>query len=86
MEGVKYIISVKGGEKAMKLLQTENKISFIVRPDSNKTVVAKEVERLFSVKVEKVNVLNDPHGNKIAIVKLSKGYNSMDIATKLGML
>ncbi len=81
-----YIISVRGGEKAMKLLQTENKISFIVSKDSNKTNVKQELEKLFSIKIDKINIINSPDGEKIAIVKLNKSSNAMDIATKLGMI
>lgn len=83
---MRYIVSVKGGEKAMKLLQTENKLSCIVTKDSNKTTIKQELEKLFSVKVDKVNIINSQDGQKIAIVKLNKESNAMDVATKLGII
>lgn len=44
-------------EKAL-LLQAENKVTFEVSRNSNKTEIKKAVEEIFNVKVEKVNKLN----------------------------
>lgn len=43
-------------EKAL-LLQAENKVTFEVARNSNKTEIKKAVEEIFNVKVEKVNKL-----------------------------
>jgi len=43
-------------EKSMALLE-QNKYTFIVHPDANKTEIKKAVEELFKVKVLKVNTL-----------------------------
>ncbi|MGF1426352.1 50S ribosomal protein L23 [Kitasatospora sp. LaBMicrA B282] len=50
---VKPVIS----EKSYALLD-ENKYTFIVSPDANKTQIKQAVEAVFSVKVEAVNTLN----------------------------
>jgi len=50
---VKPVIS----EKSYSLLD-ENKYTFIVSPDANKTQIKQAVEAVFSVKVEAVNTLN----------------------------
>ena len=42
-------------EKTMKLMDTDNKITFAV---ANKTQVRLAVEEIFGVKVEQVNILN----------------------------
>jgi len=44
-------------EKSYGLLD-ENKYTFIVRPDANKTQIKIAVEQVFNVKVERVNTIN----------------------------
>ncbi|MHA1627280.1 MAG: 50S ribosomal protein L23, partial [Candidatus Asgardarchaeia archaeon] len=43
------------------------------------------VEKLYNVKVEKVNTLITPDGRKKAYVKLSKEYSAIDLGTRLGL-
>jgi len=38
-------------------IQTENKYVFVVAPNANKSEIKKEIERLFNVGVESVNIL-----------------------------
>ena len=45
-------------EKSMKLMETENKVTFEVAKGSNKTEIKQAVQEIFNVKVEKVNVVN----------------------------
>jgi len=45
-------------EKTMKLQDASNIITFEVKRGSNKTEVRQAVEAIFSVKVERVNILN----------------------------
>ncbi|ESQ23161.1 MAG: archaeal ribosomal protein L23 [uncultured Acidilobus sp. MG] len=73
-------------EKALRLLEELNTLTFIVRRDANKHDIKRAVERLYGVKVEKVNTLITPQGEKKAYVKLSKEYKASDVATKLGLL
>ena len=44
-------------EKTMKLMDTDNKITFAVAKGANKTQVRLAVEEIFGVKVEQVNIL-----------------------------
>ncbi len=73
-------------EKSVGMVERENKIVFVVRRDANKREIKSAFERLFKVKVEKINTLVDAKGNKKAYIKIAKGYNAVDIATRLGML
>jgi large subunit ribosomal protein L23 len=73
-------------EKALRLLEELNTLTFIVRRDANKHDIKRAVERLYGVKVEKVNTLITPKGEKKAYVKLSKEYKAPDVAAKLGLL
>jgi large subunit ribosomal protein L23 len=50
-------------EKSYGLLD-ENKYTFIVRPDANKTQIKIAVEQVFNVKVTAVNTLNRPGKRK----------------------
>ncbi|QVQ51041.1 50S ribosomal protein L23 [Spiractinospora alimapuensis] len=72
-------------EKSYGLLD-ENKYTFIVRPDANKTQIRLAVEKIFEVKVTNVNTLNRPGkrkrtrfgfgqrpGTKRAIVSVAEG-------------
>lgn len=85
-ESIKDIISVQSGEKATRLMQEQNKISFIVSKSSNKISIRKELETLFNVKVDKINIVNKMNGDRVAIVKLKPENNAMDLATKLGLV
>lgn len=72
-------------EKAIRLIEIDNTLVFRVDSRNNKKEIKKDVEEMFKVKVEKVNVLN--RGNKkIAYVKLNKKNPAIDVATKLGMI
>ncbi|MGC8682099.1 MAG: 50S ribosomal protein L23 [Candidatus Acidifodinimicrobium sp.] len=83
---IKNILSLRGGEKAMRLMQQDNKLSFIVKKDTNKVELKKEIESVFSVKVESINIINRMDGDKVAIVKLNRENNAMDLATQLGLI
>jgi large subunit ribosomal protein L23 len=50
-------------EKSYGLLD-ENKYTFVVRPDANKTQIKQAVESVFKVKVAKVNTINRPGKRK----------------------
>lgn len=45
-------------EKTMQMMDADNKYTFEVAKGTNKVEVAKAVEALFNVKVEKVNMMN----------------------------
>lgn len=73
-------------EKAVNMIESENKICFIVNDKANKNDVKKTVEKLYKVKIEGVKILRDRKGRKKAIVKLKKEFKAGDIAIKLGVL
>ena len=71
-------------EKSLALQTEENKYTFDVDLDANKTEVKIAVEKLFNVKVEKVNIMNvkakrmgryegKTNKRRKAIVKLAEG-------------
>jgi len=73
-------------EVTSRLIETENKLVFIVNIKATKSDIKKAVEELYDVKVEKVNVTVTPEGQKKAFVKLHPEYKAADVAIKLGIL
>ncbi|MCD6431708.1 50S ribosomal protein L23 [Candidatus Bathyarchaeota archaeon] len=73
-------------EAASLLVESENKLVFIVNMKATKHEIKKAVEELYDVKVEKVNLLITPKGQKKAFVKLHPDYKAVDVAIKLGIL
>ncbi|TET58122.1 50S ribosomal protein L23 [Candidatus Bathyarchaeota archaeon] len=73
-------------EVASRLLETENKLVFIVNLKAGKPDIRRAVEELYEVSVEKVNVLITSKGRKKAFVKLHPDFKAVDIAIKLGIL
>jgi len=73
-------------EKAVDVIEKENKLTFIVDMRSNKKDIKREIEKEFNVKVDSVNLLRDTKGRKKAIVKINKDFKANDIAMKLGVI
>ena len=73
-------------EDTVKLIETENKITFIVNNRATKHDIKRAVEDLYEVKVIRVLTLTTPEGKKKAYVKLSPESKASDLAVKLGIL
>ena len=72
-------------EKAVKLIDIENTLLFETERRATKTEIKKEVESIFSVKVQAVRT-SITGNKKYAYVKLNKANPAIDVATKLGMI
>ena len=72
-------------EKAVRLMETENKLIFIVDKKAKRQEIKKAVEEIFKVKVLKVNTLIQK-GKKKAYTKLSPDTPAIDVATQLGLM
>ncbi len=73
-------------EDTVKLIETENKIVFIVHNNATKRDVWNAVEELYEVKVDQVHTLVTSEGKKKAYVRLSPESKASDLAVKLGIL
>ncbi|ABM81134.1 50S ribosomal protein L23 [Hyperthermus butylicus] len=80
------IIRPVQSEKALKLIEEQNTLTFIVDRKATKHDIKRAVEEAFGVKVVKVNTLITPRGEKKAYVKLAKEYSAADVAARLGLL
>lgn len=73
-------------EVTSRILETENKLVFVVNNRATKREIRMAVEELYDVVVEKVNVAITPKGEKKAFVKLHPDYKAVDVAIKLGVI
>jgi ribosomal protein uL23 len=80
---VKYPLST---EKSIRLMESENKLIFIVDRNANKQDIKKAIEKIYKVKVAKVSTLNDFNGRKRAYIKLNAETPAIDLATELGLM
>jgi large subunit ribosomal protein L23 len=85
MDPYRIIIRMMITERASEIVESENRLTFIVRRTATKGQIRQAVEELYEVKVVKVNTMITPKGRKKALVKLAPEYNAADLAVKLGL-
>jgi len=73
-------------EDAVTLIESENKLTFIVDVRSDKHDIKRAVQELYEVRVDQVRTLVTPEGEKKAFVKLSPDFKAADLAVRLGIL
>jgi large subunit ribosomal protein L23Ae len=73
-------------ESAMKKIEENNTLVFIVNITANKRQIKDAVKALYDIKAEKVNTLIRPDGQKKAYVRLSPDYEAAEVANKLGII
>ena len=71
-------------ERALFMMDRENKLQFIVRKDATKDEIKRAIEEIFEVKVESVNTMITKHGKK-AIVKLKPEYSAEEVGMRIGI-
>lgn len=80
---IKHLLST---EKAVRMMEAENKLAFVVDNTAAKQDIKKAIESKFKVKVVAVNTLIMPDGRKKAYVKLAPENPALDVATQLGAI
>ena len=80
---IKYPLST---EKSLRLMESENKLIFVVDKKASKQEIKKAIEEIFKAKVIKVNTLINQDGIKRAYVKFSMETPAIDIATNMGLM
>eukprot|EP00603_Paraphysomonas_imperforata_P009164 CAMPEP_0114420264 /NCGR_PEP_ID=MMETSP0103-20121206/4467_1 /TAXON_ID=37642 ORGANISM="Paraphysomonas imperforata, Strain PA2" /NCGR_SAMPLE_ID=MMETSP0103 /ASSEMBLY_ACC=CAM_ASM_000201 /LENGTH=140 /DNA_ID=CAMNT_0001588737 /DNA_START=20 /DNA_END=442 /DNA_ORIENTATION=+ len=73
-------------ESAMKKIEDNNTLVFIVDLKSNKRQIKEAVSKMYQIKAEKVNTLIRPDGTKKAYVKLTPDYEALDVANRIGII
>ncbi|MBS3135329.1 50S ribosomal protein L23 [Candidatus Woesearchaeota archaeon] len=83
MKGIKCLLST---EKSMRLMQSDNKLIFVVEPKAKNKDIKLAIEGVFNAKVVKVNTYTSPSGERRAYVKFNNETPAIDVATKLGLM
>lgn len=86
MDAISIIKHPVSTEKTIKLMETENKLVFIVDRRAKKPEIKKALHELYKMKIIKVNTFINRDGDKKAFIKLAKDTPAIDVATQLGML
>lgn len=86
MDPYKIIKNPLSTEKSIRLMDSENKLIFLVAEKAKKSEIKEAVEKIFKVKVIGVNMFTNSRGEKRAYVKLSPETPAIDIATDIGMM
>ncbi len=80
---LKYPLST---EKAVRQMEADNKLIFVVDKNATKQSIKWAVEKAFNAKVESVNTTIHLDGTKKAYVKLKPETLASDITTQLGLV
>jgi len=80
---IKYPLAT---EKSMRLMESQNKLIFVVDRKATKQQIKQAIEELFNAKVDKVRTLNTPDNKKRAYITFNESTPAIDIATKLGLM
>eukprot|EP00993_Chasmostoma_nieuportense_P003734 NODE_4438_length_787_cov_38.150000_g4279_i0.p1 GENE.NODE_4438_length_787_cov_38.150000_g4279_i0~~NODE_4438_length_787_cov_38.150000_g4279_i0.p1 ORF type:complete len:213 (-),score=57.54 NODE_4438_length_787_cov_38.150000_g4279_i0:88-726(-) len=73
-------------ESAMKKIEENNTLVFIVDIRANKRTIKAAVRSMYDIKAKKVNTLIRPDGLKKAYIRLMPEYDALDVANKIGIL
>jgi large subunit ribosomal protein L23 len=72
-------------ENTFDLIEEQNKIVFYVDKRANKNLIKEAIEKIYNVKVIKINTLITPKGKKKALIKLHPNDSASELAIKLGI-
>ena len=73
-------------EKSIRMMESDNKLIFMVDRRASKPAIKQAIEQAFNVKIDKVSTQITPSGKKKAYVRLSSETPAMNVATKLELL
>ena len=80
---IKYPLAT---EKSIRLMESENKLVFVVDRKATKQEIKAAIETMFKAKVTSVNTLHSVKGEKRAYITFAKETPAIDIATSLGIM
>lgn len=85
MNPEEVIITPVVTESVLELIEKENKLVFLVKRSANKNTIRWAIQKLYNVKVQAVNTMITPGGQKKAFVRLDASSNAGEVATQLGI-
>lgn len=85
MDPYKIVKHPLSTEKSIRLMESQNKLVFVVDIDADRKMIKSAIEEMFKVKVQDVKTYIQ-YGEKRAYVKFSSETPAIDIATQLGLM
>lgn len=73
-------------ESAMKKIEDNNTLVFIVDKIANKRQIKAAVRGMYEIECAKVNTLIRPDGQKKAYVRLTADYDALEVANRIGII
>jgi large subunit ribosomal protein L23Ae len=70
----------------MKKIEDHNTLVFLCDVRASKPQIRDAVKKMYNIVAEKVNTLVRPDGQKKAYVRLTKDYDALDVASKIGII
>jgi len=85
MDPYKIVKHPLSTEKSIRLMESQNKLIFVVDIDADKGIIKKAIENMFKAKVDSVRTYIS-RGEKRAYIKFADENPAIDIATQLGLM
>ena len=73
-------------EKAIRMMESDNKLIFVVDRKDTKADIKRAIEEQFGAKVASVHTTITLQGVKKAVVRFSPETPAIDVATKMGLM
>ena len=73
-------------EKAMMMLDKNNKVQFLVSRNATKEQIKREIQKTFGQEVTNVRTIMTTHGQKKAIVSFANNKAAEEILSRLGIM
>ena len=73
-------------ESAMKKIEDNNTLVFIVDKKANKRQIKDAVQKMYEIQCQKINTLIRPDGQKKAYVRLTSDFDALDVANRVGII
>jgi large subunit ribosomal protein L23 len=73
-------------EKAMMLLESQNKLQFLVEREATKNQIAKEIEKSFGQEVKSVRTVMTTKGQKKAVISFKNDKAAEEVLSRLGIM
>lgn len=80
---IKYPLTT---ESAMKMIEDDNTIVFIVDVRANKPKIKAAVIKMYDIQASKINTLVRPDGQKKAFVRLTADHDALNVASRIGII
>jgi len=86
MDPFRIIKHPVSSEKAVRIMENDNKLTFIVDLSSTKKDIKEALKKGFDIDTIKIRTIITPQGKKKAYVTLPKDKPAIDVATQLGIM